>query len=33
MDEGRVVAAGSHANLLEHEPIYRSLHQQGFNDA
>jgi len=28
-----VVAAGSHANLLEHEPIYRSLHQQGFNDA
>ena len=33
MDEGRVVAAGSHGNLLEHEPIYRSLHQQGFNDA
>ena len=33
MDEGRVVAAGSHANLLEHEPIYRSLHQQGFSDA
>ena len=33
MDEGRVVAAGSHANLLEYEPIYRSLHQQGFNDA
>jgi subfamily B ATP-binding cassette protein MsbA len=33
MDEGRVVAAGSHTNLLEHEPIYRSLHQQGFNDA
>ena len=33
MDEGRVVAAGSHANLLEHEPIYRSLYQQGFNDA
>lgn len=32
MDEGRVVAAGSHANLLEHEPIYRSLHQQGFSD-
>ena len=33
MDEGRVVAAGSHASLLEQEPIYRSLHQQGFNDA
>lgn len=32
MDEGRVVAAGSHANLLEYEPIYRSLHQQGFSD-
>ena len=32
MDEGRVVAAGSHASLLEQEPIYRSLHQQGFND-
>ena len=33
MDEGRVVAAGSHTRLLEQEPIYRSLHQQGFNDA
>lgn len=33
MDEGRVVAAGSHLSLLEQEPIYRSLHQQGFNDA
>ncbi len=33
MDEGRVVAAGSHSSLLEQEPIYRSLHQQGFNDA
>ena len=32
MDEGRVVAAGSHTTLLEQEPIYRSLHQQGFND-
>ena len=32
MDEGRVVAAGSHSSLLEQEPIYRSLHQQGFND-
>ena len=33
MDEGRLVAAGSHSSLLEQEPIYRSLHQQGFNDA
>ena len=33
MDEGHVVAAGSHTSLLEQEPIYRSLHQQGFNDA
>ncbi len=33
MDEGRVVAAGSHSSLLEQEPIYRSLHQLGFNDA
>ena len=33
MDEGRVVAVGSHTSLLEQEPIYRSLHQQGFNDA
>ena len=33
MDEGRVVAAGSHSSLLEQEPIYRSLHQQRFNDA
>ena len=33
MDEGRVVAAGSHSSLLEQEPIYRALHQQGFNDA
>lgn len=32
MDEGRVVAAGIHTSLLEQEPIYRSLHQQGFND-
>ena len=33
IDEGRVVAAGSHTSLLAREPIYRSLHQQGFNDA
>ena len=33
MDEGRVVASGSHTSLLEEEPIYRALHQQGFNNA
>ena len=32
MNEGRVVAAGNHVALLEQDPIYRSLHQQGFND-
>jgi len=30
MDEGRVVAQGSHKQLLDSEPLYRSLHQQGF---
>ena len=30
MDEGRVVAQGSHQNLLDSEPLYRALHQQGF---
>ena len=30
MDEGRVVAQGSHQQLLNSEPLYRSLHQQGF---
>ena len=30
MDEGRVVAQGSHQQLLDSEPLYRSLHQQGF---
>ena len=30
MDEGRVVARGSHQQLLDSEPLYRSLHQQGF---
>ena len=30
MDEGRVVAQGSHQQLLDREPLYRSLHQQGF---
>ena len=32
MNEGRVVAAGNHVALLEQDPIYRSLHQQGFSD-
>jgi len=31
MDEGRVVAQGSHQQLLDSEPLYRSLHQQGFS--
>ena len=30
MDEGRVVAQGSHQQLLDNEPLYRALHQQGF---
>ena len=30
MDEGRVVAQGSHQQLLDSEPLYRSLQQQGF---
>ena len=30
MDEGRVVAQGGHQQLLDSEPLYRSLHQQGF---
>ena len=30
MDEGRVVAQGSHQHLLDSEPLYRALHQQGF---
>lgn len=32
MDEGRVVAQGDHRALLDTEPLYRSLHQQGFSD-
>jgi len=32
MDDGKVVAQGSHKQLLETEPLYRSLHQQGFVD-
>jgi subfamily B ATP-binding cassette protein MsbA len=33
MDEGRVIAHGSHTHLLDTEPLYRGLHQQGFTDA
>lgn len=33
MDEGRVIAHGSHAHLLDTEPLYRGLHHQGFTDA
>jgi subfamily B ATP-binding cassette protein MsbA len=33
MDEGRVIAQGSHAHLLDTEPLYRGLHHQGFTDA
>lgn len=32
MDDGKVVAQGGHKQLLETEPLYRSLHQQGFVD-
>ena len=32
MDDGKVVAQGSHQQLLETEPLYSSLHQQGFVD-
>ncbi len=30
MDDGTVIAQGSHQQLLETEPFYRSLHQHGF---
>lgn len=33
MDEGKVVAQGDHLELLESQPLYRALHQQGFTDA
>jgi subfamily B ATP-binding cassette protein MsbA len=33
MDEGQVIAQGSHAHLLDTEPLYRGLHHQGFTDA
>lgn len=32
MDEGRVIAHGNHEDLLDSEPLYRALHQQGFSD-
>lgn len=32
MDEGRVIAHGNHKDLLDSEPLYRALHQQGFSD-
>ena len=32
MDSGQVVAQGSHAELLDSNETYRSLHQQGFTD-
>ena len=32
MDQGRLVAQGSHADLIETNDVYRSLYQQGFSD-
>ena len=32
MDQGRLVAQGSHAELIETNDVYRSLYQQGFSD-
>lgn len=32
MDEGRVIAHGNHKDLMDSEPLYRALHQQGFSD-
>jgi subfamily B ATP-binding cassette protein MsbA len=32
MDRGRLVAQGSHADLIESNDVYRSLYQQGFSD-
>jgi subfamily B ATP-binding cassette protein MsbA len=32
MDRGRLVAQGSHADLIETNDVYRSLYQQGFSD-
>jgi subfamily B ATP-binding cassette protein MsbA len=33
MDEGKIVAQGSHSELLAQEPLYRALHQHGFSEA
>ncbi len=30
MDKGKIVAVGSHADLMATEGLYRSLYQQGF---
>ena len=32
MDQGRLVAQGSHADLIATNDVYRSLYQQGFSD-
>ena len=32
MDQGRLVAQGPHADLIETNDVYRSLYQQGFSD-
>ena len=32
MDQGRLVAQGSHTDLIESSDVYRSLYQQGFSD-
>ncbi len=32
MDEGKIVAQGSHSELLVNEPLYRALHQHGFSE-
>ena len=32
MDQGRLVAQGCHADLIETNDVYRSLYQQGFSD-
>ena len=32
MDEGQIVAQGTHSELLTQEPLYRALHQHGFSE-
>ena len=32
MDQGLLVAHGSHSDLIETSDVYRSLYQQGFSD-